>query len=138
MTDLATTVSRYTGSAGTAQQRYTEGINGVTVDPLQLAVNNQAALLAGFNNAVNSGMWARNTLAASASWKQTTVAKASNYATGIQAGANKYQSAMSRWLPIIQQTAQQVKATPAMDINARLARATAFGLALHNAKLQGA
>lgn len=138
MTDLATTVSRWTGSAGTAQQRYTEGINAVTVDPMQAAVNNQAALLQGFNQAVTSGLWARNTLAAASTWKSITVQKANNFSVGIQAGQQKYQTAMSRWLPIIQQTAAQVKATPALDINARLARSTAFGLALHNAKLQGA
>lgn len=138
MTDLATTVSRWSGSSATAAQRYSEGIQGVTVDPMALAVQAQPALLAGFNNAVQSGLWARRTAAAGATWKQTTIAKVSNYSTGFTAGASKFQAAMQTWLPIIQNTAAQVKATPANDINARLARATAFGLALHNAKLNQA
>ena len=135
MTTLAQTVERWSGSGPTAATRYREGILGVTVDPMQLAVQNQAGLLAGFNAAVQSGLWARKTLAAAGTWKQTTIDKITNYSTGFTAGATKYQSAMQTWLPIIQQTAAQVKATPALDINARLARSTAFGLALHNAKL---
>jgi hypothetical protein len=136
MTDLATTVSRYTGSAGTAQQRYSEGIQGTTVDPTALAVQAQAALLSNFTAAVTSGHWARKLQAVGANgWKSASIAKASNYATGIQAGAQKYQTAMQTWLPIIQQTAAQVKSTPALSFQDRLQRSVAFATALHNAKL---
>lgn len=136
MTDLATTVSRWTGSAGTAQTRYSEGIQGTTVDPTALAVAAQSALLANFNAAVQSGHWARRLQAVGANgWKNATLAKASNYATGFQAGQQKYQSAMQTWLPIIQSTAQQVKSTPAVTFQDRLQRSVAFATALHNAKL---
>jgi hypothetical protein len=68
-------------------------------------------------------------------WKSATLAKINNYSTGFQAGSQKYQTAMQTWLPIIQQTATQVKSTPALTFQDRLQRSVAFATALHNAKL---
>src|SRR3954452_16493775 len=95
MFDLNQAVTRWTQSAGTAQTRFTEGVQSTTVDPTQLAIAAQAKLLQGFNEAVQSGRWARNLAQVGAGgWKQATLAKANNYSTGIAAGAGKYQSAM--------------------------------------------
>jgi hypothetical protein len=136
MTDLATTVSRWSGSAGVASQRYQEGIQGTQVDPTALAVAAQGALLANFQAAVQSGHWARRLQAVGRNgWQQAALAKANNYATGFQAGQQKYQQSMQTWLPIIQQAAQQVKSTPALTFQDRLQRSVAFATALHNAKL---
>lgn len=136
MTDLNTTVSRWTGSAGMAAGRYQEGIQSTTVDPTALAVQAQAALLSNFTQAVQSGHWARRLQAVGAAgWKQATLAKVGNYSTGFQAGSAKYQASMQTWLPIIQSAAAQVKSTPAVTFQDRLQRSVAFATALHNAKL---
>jgi hypothetical protein len=139
MADLQTTVQRWQQSAGTAQTRYTEGIQTTQSDPTQLAVAAQAKLLAGFNDAVQSGRWARNLQSGGkAYWQQQSLAKANNYSTGIAAGANAFQSAMQTWLPIINSAAQQVQTMPNNSFADSLARMNAFATALHNAKLQGA
>jgi hypothetical protein len=139
MTDLATTVSRWQQSAGTAQTRYTEGVQTTTVDPTQLAVAAQTKLLSGFNDAVQSGRWARNLQAVGkAGWQSATLAKANNYSTGIAAGTQKFQTAMQTWLPIIQSAAAQVQTMPNNSFADSLARMNAFATALHNAKLSGA
>lgn len=135
-TDLATTVSRWTQSASGAQTRFTEGVQSTTKDPTALAVAAQAKLTAGFNDAVNSGRWARNLQAVGgAGWKAATVAKANNYSTGISAGTPKFQAAMQTWLPIIQSAAQQVQSMPNNSFSDALARSNAMATLLHNAKL---
>ena len=136
MATLQQTVDRWTQSAGTATTRYTEGVQGTTVDVVGRAIANQAGLLNNFNAAVTSGHWA-NRLGAvgTAGWKAATVAKAANFGVGLQAGAPKFQAAMQIWLPIIQGAAQQVKSTPATTFQARLQRASDFATLLHNAKL---
>src|SRR5690242_18565017 len=92
---LQQTVQNYVASAGTAQAKFTAGVQATDKDPTALAVQNQAALVAGFNNAVNSGLWARRTAAVSkAQWQSITLAKAGNYATGVQAGEAKYNQKM--------------------------------------------
>jgi hypothetical protein len=139
MFDLNQAVQRWTQSAGTAQTRFTEGVQGTTVDPTQLAIAAQSKLLSGFNDAVQSGRWARNLAAVGAGgWKAATLAKANNYSTGISAGAGKYQSAMQTWGPIIDSASTQVRSMPNNSFADSLARMNAFATALHNAKLQGA
>lgn len=139
MADVATTVSRWQQSAGTAQTRFTEGVQATTKDPTQLAVAAQNKLLQGFNDSVQSGRWARNLAAVGqAGWKSATLAKANNYSTGIQAGAPKFQAAMQTWLPIINSASAQVQSMPNNSFADSLARMNAFATMLHNAKLQGA
>src|SRR5882672_10132248 len=113
MADLNQTVQRWQQSAGTAQTRFTEGVQATTKDPTQLAIAAQAKLLQGFNEAVQSGRWQRNLSAVGAAgWKSATLAKANNYSTGIAAGAGKFQSAMQTWLPIINSASAQVQSMP--------------------------
>lgn len=138
MATLQQAVERYTSSAGTAQTRYTEGVQGTQVDVVQRAIANKAGLLSNFNAAVNSGFWERQLAAVgTGGWKSKTIAKAANYAVGVQAGAQDYASAMQTWLPRIQQAAAQVKATPATSFAARMQRAVDYATILHNQKLSG-
>lgn len=135
---LQQAVERYQQGAATGQQRYVEGIQGTQVDVVGRAIANQAGLVAGFNAAVSSGFWARRLAdVGTQGWKQKAVAKAGNYATGVQAGAADYQSAMQTWLPRIQQAAAQVKANPAPTFAARMQRAVDYATILHNQKLSG-
>jgi hypothetical protein len=136
MADLATTVSRWQQSAGTAQTRFTEGVQSTQKDPTALAIAAQSKLLAGFNDAVQSGRWQRNLANVGKNgWQQATLAKANNYSTGISAGVSKYQSAMQTWLPIIESAASQVQSMPNNSFADSLARMNAMATALHNAKL---
>jgi hypothetical protein len=139
MFDLNQAVTRWTQSAGTAQTRFTEGVQSTTVDPTQLAIAAQPKLLSGFNDAVQSGRWARNLAAVGAGgWKTATLAKANNYSTGIAAGAGKYQSAMQTWGPIIDGAAARVATMPNNSFADSVNRMIQFSTDLHNAKLQGA
>lgn len=134
-TDVATAVERWAQGAGSGQQRYTEGIQNTTKDPTALAVAQQAKLVNNFSQSVTSGRWARNLAkAGKAGWQSAAIAKASNWGTGIAAGRSKYESAMTTWLPIINQAAAQVQSMPSATIEDSAARSRAFMVALHNAK----
>jgi hypothetical protein len=133
--DLTQTVNNWVNAAGSAQQAFVTGVEGTSVDPTQLAIASEGALLANFAQAVQSGRW-RRALAAvgKAGWQAATVAKAQNYSTGIQAGRTAYETAMSSWLPFIQQTATGVRSMPSGTLAQNLARANAFATALYNRK----
>ncbi len=136
MADLATTVARWRDSASVGQQRFSEGVQATTKDVVSLAVAAQPKLLANFNQAVQSGFWARRLgERGTAGWKAATIAKAANYAVGIAAGVDDYQKAMQTWLPIIQSAAASVQGMPNTSFADSVARMTAFATALHNAKL---
>jgi hypothetical protein len=136
MADLATTVARWKESAALGQSRYSEGVQATQVDVVGRAVAAQPKMLANVTQAITSGRWARRLQeTGTAGWKAATVAKAANYATGIAAGGDKYQRAMTEWLPIIQSAAASVQAMPNGSFQDSIARMTAFATALHNAKL---
>jgi hypothetical protein len=126
-------VSKWATNAGGAQGAYTDGIQGTTVDPTALAAANQAGYLAGVQNSVN--LWRTNLLkAGKAKWQQKSIDKAGNYGTGIAAAQGDYQSAMTTWLPIIQQTAQAAKAMPGGTLAQRLQRSNYLATTLYNRK----
>lgn len=134
-TDVATAVERWAQAAGQGQQRYTEGVQNTTKDPTALAIAQSNKLVSNFQQAVSSGRWARNLAkAGKAGWQAATLAKAGNYGTGIAAGRSKFEAAMTTWLPIINQAAQQVQSMPKATIEDSAARSRAFMVALHNAK----
>ena len=133
--DHATTVSRWQQGAAAGQQRYVEGVQNTSKDPVAAAIRAQGALLANFTAAVTSGRWARGLQATGkAGWQQAVVAKAANYGTGIAAGTDNYSQAMTTWLPRIQQAAASVQNMPSGSLSANLARSNAFATALYNAK----
>lgn len=134
-TDLATTISRWQQGASAGQTRYVEGVRSTTKDPVAAAIRAQGALLSNFSESVTSGRWARNLQAVGkAGWQSAVEAKQGNYSTGIAAGADNYQQAMTTWLPRIQQAAASVQTMPSGTLSQNLARANAFATALYNAK----
>lgn len=136
---LQTTVQNWTQSASTAQSRYTAGVQNTDKDPAQLAIANQNALLSNFQQAVNSGLWARRLGAVSkAQWQQTTVAKASNYGTGITAGEAKYQQKMGAVLQVIGQVVAQVDQMPSGTPAANDQRMLFYVNQMRQAKQSGA
>jgi len=138
MADLATTVQRWKDAAAMGQTRYVEGVQASQADVVGRAIAAQPKLLTNFNQAVQSGRWAQALSAkGTAGWKAATIAKAANYSTGIAAGGEDYQKAMTTWLPIIQSAAAAVQGMANASFADSVARMTAFATALHNAKLAG-
>jgi hypothetical protein len=126
---------RYKASAGTAQSSWLAGIQGTQKDQAALAVAAIPRMVAGFNDAANSGRIAAGlTRRGTGYWKTQSEAKQSSYGTGIMAGANNYANAAAKLYPAI---ANAVSSLPARgDINANLARSRALALALHAGKGQ--
>lgn len=132
---LATTLSRWQQGASAGQQRYVEGVQNTTKDPIASAIRAQGALLSNFADSVNSGRWARGLQSVGkGGWQAAVQAKAGNYSTGIAAGAENYNRAMTTWLPRIQQAAATVQQMPSGTLSQNLARSNAFATALYNAK----
>jgi hypothetical protein len=126
-------VSRWTSSTAGGQQAFVDGIQGTTVDPTQLAIANQAGYLSGVQQSV--GLWAANLAkAGKAKWQANSVAKAGNWTTGVNQGATAYQSSMSTWYPILQQTGATARAMPGQTIDQRIARSAYVARTLYNRK----
>lgn len=136
---LQQTVASYTGSAGTAQSRWLDGIQGTQVDPTALAAAAGAAAVSNYTQSVTSGRWAAALQrAGKQGWLAGAQAKQQNYATGIANAGPKYQQAMQTWLPIIDNAAATVRNMPSGSLAASQARAAQFMAILYNAKRQGA
>lgn len=105
--------------------KYAANVQATTKDVVGLAIAQQGALVANFNQAVQSGLWARRLGEVGTSgWKAATVAKASNYVTGATAGKQKYQDQATQLYPYIAQGEQQVSAMPSGTLGDSIARAT--------------
>lgn len=136
---LQQTVQNWTSSASTAQPRFVAGVQNTDKDPAQLAIANQSALLSNFQQAVNSGLWARRLGNVSKSqWQSITVAKAGNYSTGITAGEAKYQAKMGPVLQVIGQVVAQVDQMPSGTAAANDQRMLFYANAMRQAKQSGA
>jgi len=128
-------VQKWTNNASGAQTAYTEGIQNTTVDPTALAIQNEAGYLQGVQQAVSSGLWRRKLGAVGkGGWQSASIAKAGNFGTGIQAGRDKYATAMGTWLPRIQQTGAAARAMPGQTLDQRIARSAYVQRTLYNAK----
>jgi hypothetical protein len=131
--NAATAASNWSGSAPRAQAAFVAGVQSTTKDQAALAVAAQARLVTGFNDAVNSGRWARGVQRGGTGyWKSQTEAKAANFGTGFSAGAGNFAAAITK---IIAAEQSIVSSLPARgDINANLQRANAFALGMHQLK----
>ena len=134
---LQQTVERWQQNAGGAGTKWDENIQSSQADQAGLAIAAKGAMVANFNQAVQSGLWERRIQESGGTqnWKAKSHAKMANYGTGIAAGAPKFQAAMQTWLPIIQSTAQAVRAMPSGTIDLSIARMTQYARALHQARL---
>ena len=133
MKSAAQAAQNWSGSSARAQSAFVAGVQATTKDQAALAVAAQARLVSGFNDAVNSGRWARGVQRGGTGyWKSQTEAKAANYGVGFAAGANAFQAAITK---IIQAEQSIVSSLPQRgDINANLQRANAFALGMHQLK----
>jgi hypothetical protein len=126
-------VSKWATNAGGAQQSYVDGIQNTTVDPTALAIANEAGYLSGVQQSV--ALWrAGLARAGKAGWQSAAVAKAGNYGTGITAGRDKYNQAMTAWLPVILSTGAAAKQMPGATLQQRIARSAYVATTLYNRK----
>jgi len=133
MKTAAQAAQNWSGSAGRAQTAFVAGVQATQKDQAALAVAAQARLVQGFNDAVNSGRWARGVQRGGTGyWKSQTEAKAANYGTGFAAGASNFTAAITKILAAEQSIVSSLPARG--DINANLQRANAFALAMHQQK----
>lgn len=96
-----------------ASQKYVDGIRNTQVDVVGRAIAQQAALLAGFTQAVQSGEWARRLAAVGTpGWKSAAEAKAANYVTGASAGLSKFQSFAQQAQPVWQNLSSAIDSLP--------------------------
>lgn len=124
ITDATTATTRWTQSAGSAQQRFVEGVQSTTKDPGTLAAAQAQKMLNGVTQAVTSGYWQRRVVEGGATWKQRTVDKAANYGVGIQAGASKYQQGYTNFWNYMGSYYNQLQSMPKNSIADSVARAS--------------
>jgi len=133
---LQSVVTKWKSNAGGAQQAYADGVNSTQVDVMGRAIQAAPDAVRNFTEAITSGRWAAAITASggTANWKAMTAAKVGNYSTGIQAGADKYQRAMSKLLPAIDSIVQSLPARQPGNVSANVQRVAQLALALHARK----
>lgn len=125
--DSATAQQRWQAAAGSAQQKFTEGVQTTSKDPTALAAAQSQKMLNGVTQAVTSGYWQRRLAdVGKAGWQAATVAKAANYGTGIQASGTKYQQGYQNFWNYATPYLNQVLGMPKNTLADSIARATAW------------
>src|SRR5690348_3672553 len=122
--DAATAAQRYGQSAGTAQTRWTEGIQATNKSPGALAAQQIQKYLTNVNQAAASGYTARRMQEGDARWKPNSLAKASNYGTGITQGVSAYQAGYQAFWNYMGPYWQQLQSMPKTSLQDSISRAT--------------
>ena len=124
--DAATATQRWQAAAGTAQQRYQDGVNGYQGNPGDVAAARAQAMLNGVTAAVTSGYWQRRVVEGGQTWKSNTIAKAANYSNGIQQSGSKFQTGYTNFWNYATPILNQVLSMPKNTLADSVARATAW------------
>lgn len=108
----------------TAGPAYKRGIESLTENPMAAAAQQQDRMLAGVQQAVQSGKWAAALNKVNfQDWKTVTATKgADRLATGATAAKPKMLTHMTKWLPVAAGISQTVKGMPKGSREAALAR----------------
>lgn len=130
----ADAAKRWSDQFAAAGQRYTDGINAVTVAPGQLAAAQQAAYVAGVQ--ANAKIWASKVGAVDLqAWKNSaTTIGAQRLSTGATKGAPKMAQFMQNFLPVLAGTVQSLPPRGSFEQN--LQRFATYAQALHAKKGQ--
>lgn len=133
---LQDTVSKWQQNASGAQERYASGVAATSVDVMARAIAAAPVAAANYSQALTSGRWARAITASggTANWKAMTQKKAGNYGTGIAAGVDKFNAAMGKLLPAIEQIVGSLPPRQPGNVGANLQRVAALAQALHAQK----
>lgn len=134
MPTAAEAAAKWATNLPAAQQRYIDGVNGVTVSPGALAA--RASALWAANTAAAQPKFAKNSAAVTLqTWQQATTTKgAQRLSSGAQAAQSKVESAFSRLFPAIQSAVSALP--PRGDIEANIARSAQFARTMNKYKQQ--
>lgn len=120
-------VQRYMNgmSSGTAVAKYKEGVQSVTVSPMELAAAPAAMdlYLRRVQESVSSGKRRQKLLEAPLErYKNNALAKADRLASGAKAAADKVRAHFQKWMPIYQNVHDAVKNMPKGGVEEAKAR----------------
>ena len=135
MKTAAQAAANWQASQGRATQAYSDGVSQYNGDWAGATTNQESAMLSGVTEAVTSGRWRAGVQSVgTGGWKAATEAKKGNYGVGFTAGANKFQTAISK---VIQAEQGIVGALPARGSHEQnVQRSVAFQNAMHALKGQ--
>jgi hypothetical protein len=120
----------WVGSSGRAQTNYSQGVQNYNGDWAGATTRQQAVMSANWQNAVNSGVWARGVQAVGTNgWKTRTVDKLANYGVGFTAGAQRQATAIAKIINAEQNIVNSLPPRGTYEQNK--ARATAVMDGLH-------
>jgi len=128
--------NRWASGISSATQTMTDGVNAVTVNPMEKAIRQIPAYLAGVQRAVADGTLQRGLQSVSLSdWKESMLKKAiPRVASGAMAAKPKFESFMSEFLPHIESGQRMLESMPRGDMQTNIQRAVA--MMEHNAKFK--
>ena len=117
---------------GGAGQKYTDGINAVTVAPGQLAAAQKGAYVQGVQ--ASQDIWAAKVASVDlGTWKNAaTTTGAQRLATGATKGAPKVAAFMGKFLPDLKNVVESLPARGSFEQN--MQRSMSFAQALHSKK----
>lgn len=116
---------KWARNAAGAVQSYTEGIQRVTVNPMERAAARASAYRDGCNRAFEQGTFVAGCRRVSLDqWRAMALTKgARNYPEGIRLGAPRMQQFLQAWLPAVNGMVQQLnQANPRGDIEQNIQR----------------
>ena len=133
MKTAAQAASNWTNSAGRAQQAFVQGVQNYNGDWAGATIAQEQTMVANFQAAIAAGAYRAGVQAVgTGGWKAATEAKAQNFATGFQAGAQNFTTAIGK---IIQAESNIVPNLPPRgSYAANVQRATTFMDAMHALK----
>lgn len=136
MKTAAQAVDRWKASTAAGSAAWQAGIESTTVDVMAKAVAAIPAAIAGYTNSLSSGAYARAVSASggTANWKSQAAKKAGNYATGINAGGDKFASAMGKIMQAMPGIVNSLPARGPVGSPQNEARVIALTRALHSQK----
>jgi hypothetical protein len=130
-----TAAANWTASAPRAATAWAEGIANTQKDQAQLAIQAIPRMVAGFNDAANSGRIAAGlSRGGTGYWKSQSQAKQGAFSLGIQNGGSNYTAAANKFMPAIANIVGSLP--PRGDIMQNLQRVQALALGLHQLKGQ--
>lgn len=118
--------------ASAATGDYQAGVMRVSRAPGEAAAASANRMLAGVQQAVQSGRWANRVRSVSlGEWQRQTSEKgAARYAQGVQAAQGKIEQRMAQLLPMVDSAAAKARSMPADTKEQRIQRSVAFQQAM--------
>lgn len=115
---------KWARNASAATQSMKEGVQGVTVSPMEKAANAQDAYLAGVQRAVSTGKWQRGLRSVSlAQWKDDMINKGiPRISQGVNNAKAKYTQFMRELMSHVGQIKQELETMPRGDLETNLNR----------------